>query len=60
MKVVKKYGLDIKDVMNWTEENVNELYNIILEKHTLDIGITYCKFCHENQDPYRRATKRKE
>ena len=54
-----KFGLNIKDVMKWTEENVNELYEKILSKHTPEIGITYCKYCHAENDHYRKV-KRKD
>jgi hypothetical protein len=42
------------DWLIWTEQMILELENLLVSKHTLEIGITLCKKCHGKHDVCRQ------
>jgi hypothetical protein len=57
--VLHARGIDSKqtEITKETYEGFDQLVQEILDQHTLDDGITYCKSCHEKHDYQYRIYK---
>lgn len=59
-EAIDELSLNPNEYMEWTAEEIASLEEVIINKHTLDIGITLCKDCHCKVDKYRKHFKTKE
>ena len=52
-KSMELNNLDYKNYYLWVDDDFEKIIKTYLNLHTLDIGITVCKKCHCNVDPFR-------
>ena len=52
-------NLNLSKWKEWTKKEISSLQEKILEKHTMEIGITVCDLCHSILDEERKKTLRK-
>lgn len=57
---IKELDLNPQEWKNWTEQNILDLENKLVENHYREIGITVCDLCHSILDKYRKNLLKKE
>ncbi len=50
----EKMGLKVLDWEKWSENDIQKLEQLILNHHTMEMGITVCEKCHSKIDKYRK------